>query len=74
MTSELNSATAFGSGIQIQSSGQSPHLPEVLQRRVLLQSFADGGCSCIADLVAFKAAGAEIRRDDVRIESRYRLR
>ena len=61
MTSELNPATAFGSGIQITASGQSVHLLQVPQRRVLLQSFADCDCTCIADAVVLKAARAEIR-------------
>ena len=60
MTSELKTATAFGSGNQTHSSGQSPHLLETLQRRILLQTFADCGCACIADLVLPKAAEAEI--------------
>ena len=61
MTSELNPATVFGSEIQTHSSGQSRHLLEVLQRRVHLQSLADRGCACSADLVVLKAAGAEAR-------------
>ena len=61
MTLELNSATAFGSGIQTKVNGQSVHLLEFLQRGIRLQSFADCGCPCIADAVAGKAAGAETR-------------
>ena len=61
MTSELNPATALGSGIQTMSGGQSPHLQERLQRRVLLQTFADCGCPFSADFVVSKAAGAETR-------------
>ena len=74
MTSELKAATVFGSGNQIQASGQSLHLLETLQRRVHLETFADCGCPCIADAVAVKAAGRRYGSDDVRIESRYRLR
>ena len=61
MTSELKAATAFGSGIQTKVYGQSVHLHELLQRRVLLQSSADRGCAFIADIVAIKAVGAEAR-------------
>ena len=61
MTSELKTATAFGSGNQTHSSGQSLHLLETLQRRVHFETFADCGCPFCADLIPFKAAGAEIR-------------
>ena len=61
MTSELNPGTAFGSGIQTHSSGQSLHLLELLQRRIHLQTFADCDSSFSADLVDLEAVGVEIR-------------
>ena len=61
MTSELKAATVFGSGNQIHFSGRSPHLLEVLKRRVHLQSFNDRGYPFSADVVVVKAAGAAAR-------------
>ena len=59
--SELKAATVFGSGIQTQASGQSLHLLETLQRRILLESLAERSRPFCADAAAVKAAGAETR-------------
>ena len=60
MTSELKPATVFGSENKTPATGQSPHSLEDLQRRVHLETFTDCGRAFSADIVAPKAAEAEI--------------
>ena len=78
ITPQLKTATALGGGFRKERvSRLLEDSLELLQRRVRLQPFAEPCCTCIADVVACKAAGGAANvfsHDDVTFENRYRPR